>query len=101
MVFPNCRDWRSTSGPFLYTPVPDLPEALLGNRYGVGEKREGGPWGLFPAAARAEVERDGLATTIGGRRSPWAGILEARRRSRRWRKARGDREGSTPYLGLG
>ena len=31
MVFPNCRDWRSTSGPFLHTPVPGLPEALLGN----------------------------------------------------------------------
>ena len=33
MVFPNCRDWRSTSGPFLHTPVPGLPEALLGNRF--------------------------------------------------------------------
>ena len=33
MVFPNCRDWRSTSGPFLHTPVPGLPEALLGNLF--------------------------------------------------------------------
>ena len=33
MVFPNCRGWRSTSGPFLHTPVPGLPEALLGNRF--------------------------------------------------------------------
>ena len=33
MVFPNCRDWRSTSGPILHTPVPGLPEALLGNRF--------------------------------------------------------------------
>ena len=33
MVFPNCRDWRSTFGPFLHTPVPGLPEALLGNRF--------------------------------------------------------------------
>ena len=33
MVFPNCRDWRSTSGPFLHTLVPGLPEALLGNRF--------------------------------------------------------------------
>ena len=29
MVFPNCRDWGSTSGPFLHTPVSGLPEALL------------------------------------------------------------------------
>ena len=33
MVFPNFRDWRSTSGPFLHTPVPGLPKALLGNRF--------------------------------------------------------------------
>ena len=33
MVFPTCRDWRSTSGPFLHTPVSCLPEALLGNRF--------------------------------------------------------------------
>ena len=33
MGFPNCRDWRSTSGPFLHAPVPGLPEALLGNRF--------------------------------------------------------------------
>ena len=33
MVFPNCRDWRSTSGPFLHTSVPGLPEALLGSRF--------------------------------------------------------------------
>ena len=33
MVFPNCRDWRSTSGPFLHTSVPGLPEALLGNHF--------------------------------------------------------------------
>ena len=33
MVFPNCRDWRSASGPFLHTPVSCLPEALLGNRF--------------------------------------------------------------------
>ena len=32
MVFPNCRDWRSTSGPFLYTQIPGLPVALPGNR---------------------------------------------------------------------
>jgi hypothetical protein len=31
MVFPNCRDWRSSSGPFLHTPVLYLSEALLGN----------------------------------------------------------------------
>ena len=31
MVFPNCRDWGSTSGPFLHTPVSGLPEALLSN----------------------------------------------------------------------
>ena len=33
MVFPNCQDWRSTSGLFLHTSVPGLPEALLGNRF--------------------------------------------------------------------
>ena len=33
MGFSNCRDWCSTSGPFLYTQVPGLPEALLGNRF--------------------------------------------------------------------
>ena len=33
MVFSNCRDWGSTSGPFLHTPVPSLPEALLGHRF--------------------------------------------------------------------
>ena len=33
MIFLNCRDWRSTSGPFLHTPVPGLPEALLSNRF--------------------------------------------------------------------
>ena len=33
MVFPNCRDWRSTSGPFLHTPVLGVPEALLGNSF--------------------------------------------------------------------
>ena len=33
MVFPNCRDWRSTSGLFLHTSVPGLPEALLGNHF--------------------------------------------------------------------
>jgi hypothetical protein len=33
MVFPNCWDWRSTSGPFLHTLVPGLPEALLGNGF--------------------------------------------------------------------
>ena len=33
MVFSNCRDWRSASGPFLHMPVPNLPEALLGNRF--------------------------------------------------------------------
>ena len=31
MVFSNCGDWCSTSGPFLHTPVLGLPEALLGN----------------------------------------------------------------------
>ena len=33
MVFPNCRDWRSASGPFLHTPVSGLSEALLSNRF--------------------------------------------------------------------
>ena len=33
MVFPNCRDWHSASGPFLHTLVSGLPEALLGNRF--------------------------------------------------------------------
>ena len=33
MIFPNCRDWRSTPGPFVHTPVLSLPEALLGNRF--------------------------------------------------------------------
>jgi len=33
MIFPNHRDWCPTSGPFLHTPVPGLPEALLGNRF--------------------------------------------------------------------
>jgi hypothetical protein len=31
MVFSNCRDWCSTWGPFLHTPVSGLPEALLGD----------------------------------------------------------------------
>ena len=31
MVFPNCRDWGSTTGPFLHTPVLGLPEAHLSN----------------------------------------------------------------------
>ena len=29
MVFSNCRNWYSTSGPFLHTPVSSLPKALL------------------------------------------------------------------------
>ena len=33
MGFLNYWDWHSTSGPFLHTPVPGLPEALLGNRF--------------------------------------------------------------------
>ena len=33
MVFPNCWDWRSASGPFLHTPVSCLSEALLSNRF--------------------------------------------------------------------
>ena len=33
MVFPNCRDWRSASGPFLHTTVSGLSEALLSNRF--------------------------------------------------------------------
>ena len=33
MCFSNCRDWRSTSGLFLYTQVSGLPKALLGNRF--------------------------------------------------------------------
>ena len=33
MVFPNCWDWRSASGPFLHTPVSGLSEALLSNRF--------------------------------------------------------------------
>ncbi|XP_039827064.1 putative wall-associated receptor kinase-like 16 [Panicum virgatum] len=32
MGLSNCRDWHSTSGPFLYTQIPGLPEALPGNR---------------------------------------------------------------------
>ena len=31
MDFSNCRDWCSTSGPFLHTQVSGLPEALLSN----------------------------------------------------------------------
>jgi hypothetical protein len=31
MVFPNGRDWCSTLGPILHTPVSGLPKALLGN----------------------------------------------------------------------
>jgi hypothetical protein len=31
MVFSNRRDWCSTSGPFLRTPVSSLPEAILGD----------------------------------------------------------------------
>jgi hypothetical protein len=37
MVFSNCRDWRSASGPILHTPVSSLPEALLG--YGFAANR--------------------------------------------------------------
>ena len=33
MVFPNCRNWRSASGPFLHMLVTGLPEALLSNRF--------------------------------------------------------------------
>ena len=33
MVFPNCWDWRSASGPFLHTPVSGLSEALLSNHF--------------------------------------------------------------------
>src|SRR6185503_14113827 len=33
MVFSNCRDWGSASGPFLHTPISGLPEALLSNRF--------------------------------------------------------------------
>ena len=31
MVFSYCRDWGSTTSPFLHTPVSGLPEALLSN----------------------------------------------------------------------
>ena len=31
MVFPYCRDWGSTTSPFLHTLVPGLPETLLCN----------------------------------------------------------------------
>ena len=31
MVFSYCRDWCSTPGPFLHTPVSGLPEAFLSN----------------------------------------------------------------------
>jgi hypothetical protein len=31
MVLSNCRDWCSTSGPILHTPVSGLPEAFLGD----------------------------------------------------------------------
>ena len=33
MIFSNCRDWGSNSGPFLHTPVSGLPEAFLSNRF--------------------------------------------------------------------
>ena len=100
--------------PFFYLPslrnrggVEGVPAAALPAASGhdgaqeEGGEGEGGPWGRFPAAARAKVEQGGLATTAAGRRRPWAGILEARRRSRRGGEARGDPEGAIPYLGSG
>ena len=64
-----------------------------GGGRGEGEKEEGVTGDRFPAAARAEVERSGLATMSGGRRWPWAGVLEARRWSRR-----GEGEGGEEIL---
>ena len=36
MIFSNCRDWGSTSGPFLHTSVSGLLEALLCNCFTAG-----------------------------------------------------------------
>ena len=75
--------------PFFYLPslrnrrgVKGTPAAALLAASGhdgareEGEKGEGGPWGRSPAAARAEVERGGLATTADGWRrlagGPWS-----------------------------
>jgi len=79
--------------PFLYLPS-------LRNRE-KGEKGEESERVRFPAAARAEVERGRLATRAGGRRRPWAGVLEARRRSRRGKKARANPRDLIPPLTLG
>ena len=73
----------------------------LGGGREEGEKGQGGSWGRSPAAARAEAVRGGLATTAGGRRWPWAGVPEVRRRSRRGGKALGDPVESIPPLTLG
>jgi len=78
------------------------PAALgLDGARGEREKGEESERSRSPAAARAEVVRGGLATTAGGRRWPWAGVLKARRRSRRGGKARGDLGDSIPPLTLG
>ena len=79
--------------PFLYLPS-------LRNRE-EGEKGEESERVRFPAAARAEVERGRLATRANGRRWPWAGVPEVRRRSRRGGKALGDPVESIPPLTLG
>ena len=82
------------------------PAALgLGGGQGVGERREGGPWVRFPAAARVEVERGDLATTAGGWRAAVAlgrrpgGVAAVKEREKSERGPRGSH--SLPRLGLG
>ena len=74
-----------------------------GGGSGVREKREGGGRVRFPAAARPEAARGGLATMAGGIRWRWAGALGSmalreegeKREMRRWGSY------SPTYLGPG
>jgi len=69
----------------------------------VGRKGEESERIRFPAAARAEVVRGGLATTASGRRAAVAlcqrlgGVVAVKERG----EAKGDPEGAIPYLGSG
>ena len=75
----------------------------LGGGSGVREKGERGPRGRFPAAARAEAARVGLAATgcCSGRRRLRAGDSESRRRAREGGKGRESLGGTDAHLGLG
>ena len=100
--------------PFLFLPSLETEEggrtaALVAGELGQGGAREEGErerrvrgFDPLPRLGRRWSEAAWPRwPAAGGWRRPWAGVLEARRRSRGGGKARGDREGSIPYLSSG